>query len=173
VHDEELLKPILDPFQFEEVVHGTYLKVVEPIMAKGLCKMARNHIRKFYFLCHCVLDMAIGMPGKKGVISGMRQSCEVVVEINIVKAVKDGVPFFISENLVILSPGVSDEGFLPPKYFRQVLNLKANDFIYQAPFDYIVVYDFECQCEENTKLLTFNVCCKSILIHFRKLLSSH
>jgi RNA:NAD 2'-phosphotransferase (TPT1/KptA family) len=46
VHDEELLRPILDPFFYEEVVHGTYLKVVEPIMQKGLCKMARNHIRK-------------------------------------------------------------------------------------------------------------------------------
>lgn len=32
VHDEELLRPILDPFFYEEVVHGTYLKVVEPIM---------------------------------------------------------------------------------------------------------------------------------------------
>ncbi len=46
VHDEELLRPILDPFFYEEVVHGTYLKVVEPIMKNGLCKMARNHIRK-------------------------------------------------------------------------------------------------------------------------------
>ncbi len=46
VHDEELLRPILDPFQFEEVVHGTYLKVVDLIMKDGLCKMARNHIRK-------------------------------------------------------------------------------------------------------------------------------
>jgi RNA:NAD 2'-phosphotransferase (TPT1/KptA family) len=51
VGDEELLTPILDPFQFEEVVHGTYLNVIEPIMAKGLCKMARNHVRKIiYFL---------------------------------------------------------------------------------------------------------------------------
>ncbi len=50
VHDEELLRPILDPFQFEEVVHGTYLKVVEPIMKTGLCKMARNHIRKNLYL---------------------------------------------------------------------------------------------------------------------------
>jgi 2'-phosphotransferase len=89
--------------------------------------------------------MAIGMPGKKGVISGMRGSCEVVVEINIVKAIKVGkIPFSISENNVILSPGIGDQGFLPPKYFRQVLNLKTRDLIYSATFDYIVVYDFEC-----------------------------
>lgn len=107
--------------------------------------MARNHIH-----------MAIGMPGKKGVISGMRGSCEVVVEINLVKAIKQGVPFFVSENQVILSPGTNGEGFLPPQYFRQVLNIKNGEFIYQAPFDFIVVYDFECQCEDKTKDLTFN-----------------
>jgi RNA:NAD 2'-phosphotransferase (TPT1/KptA family) len=39
------LKPILDPFEYEEVVHGTYLKAIEPIMKTGLNKMARNHIR--------------------------------------------------------------------------------------------------------------------------------
>ncbi len=103
-----------------------------------------------------MLDMAIGMPGKNGVISGMRGSCEVVVEINMVKAIKEGhIPFFISENKVILSPGIGDKGFLPPKYFRSVIDIKKNQFIYSAPFDFIVVYDFECQCEENKKDLTF------------------
>jgi RNA:NAD 2'-phosphotransferase (TPT1/KptA family) len=46
VSDEHLLEEIKDPFKYEEVVHGTYLKVVEPIMATGLNKMARNHVRK-------------------------------------------------------------------------------------------------------------------------------
>ena len=100
------------------------MKVVEPIMQKGLCKMARNHIRKVDSRSLNILDMAVGMPGKKGVISGMRGSCEVVVEINLVKAIKQGVPFFVSENQVILSPGTNAEGFLPPQYFRQVLNIK-------------------------------------------------
>ncbi len=61
------------------------------------------------------IDMAIGMPGKKGVISGMRGSCEVVIEINMVKAIRQGkIPFFISENQVILTPGVGEKGYLPP-----------------------------------------------------------
>ena len=34
--------------------------------------------------------------------------------------------------------------------------MKTGEFIYQAPFDFIVVYDFECQCEDKTKDLTFN-----------------
>ncbi len=41
--------------------------------------------------------MAVGLPGKNGVISGMRGSCEVVVEINLIKAVQD-IPFFMSKN---------------------------------------------------------------------------
>ena len=65
------------------------------------------------------IDMAIGLPGKNGVISGMRGSCEVVVEINLVKAMREGhLPFFISENKVVLTPGIGDKGYLPPKYFR-------------------------------------------------------
>jgi 2'-phosphotransferase len=58
--------------------------------------------------------MAIGLPGSKGVISGMRTSCEVVIEINMVKAMYEGkLPFFISENSVILCPG-DENGALPP-----------------------------------------------------------
>ncbi len=100
--------------------------------------------------------MAIGMPGKKGVISGMRNSCEVVIEVNMVRAIFDGsIPFHISNNNVILTAGI--DGVLPSKYFRQVVNLKTGTFIYQSPIDYIVVYDFECQCEEGTRNLTLNV----------------
>jgi hypothetical protein len=55
---------------------------------------------------------------------------------------------------VILSPG-NDQGAIPPEYFRSVIDFKKKEFIYSAPFDYIVVYDFEAQCEEGTKDLTF------------------
>ena len=87
--------------------------------------------------------MALGKPGKKGVISGMRSSCEIVIEVNIVKAVYNKVPFFISTNKVILSPGLKD-GSLLPNYFRTVQEFKSGKYLYQAPLDYIVVYDFEC-----------------------------
>jgi len=75
--------------------------VIELIMSTGLNRMARNHIH-----------MAIGMPGKNGLISGMRTSCDVVVEVNMIKAIHHQVPFFISENQVILSSGI--EGALSP-----------------------------------------------------------
>lgn len=35
-----------------------------------------------------------------------------------VKAVYAGVPFFVSKNDVVLTPGLGDKGYLPPEYFR-------------------------------------------------------
>ena len=41
--------------------------------------------------------MALGLPGKKGVISGMRSSSEVVIEVNIARAkLEANIPFYIS-----------------------------------------------------------------------------
>jgi len=49
-------------------------------MKNGLCKMARTNIH-----------MGIGLPGKNGVISGMRFNCEVVVDVNLIKAAYSGI----------------------------------------------------------------------------------
>lgn len=73
--------------------------------------------------------MAIGMPGKNGVISGMRSSSQIIIEVNMLKAIKAGqIPFFISENKVILSAGI--DGAIPPNFFRTVFNAKAQEYIY-------------------------------------------
>lgn len=127
VKDEELLEPIKDPFEFEEVIHGTYFNCLEPIMKTGLNKMTRNHMRNKQNIKR--LDFALGKPGKKGVISGMRNSCEVVIEINLVKAIYNKIPFFISTNKVILSPGILN-GSLPPEFFRTVQDYKKFQYIH-------------------------------------------
>ena len=137
VKTEDLLTKIEDPFKYLTVVHGTYKDPLPLIMKSGLNKMARNHVH-----------MAQGMPSS-GVISGMRNSCQIVVEVNMVKAIYNNCPFYISSNEVILSPGVGDTGAIPPEFFSTVLDLQAKKYIHQAPFDYICVYDFECQCTEN------------------------
>ncbi len=88
--------------------------------------------------------MAIGMPGMKSVISGMRLSSEVVIEINMARAmIVGGIRFFISKNGVILSPGNQD-GMIPSEFFKQVIDVKKQEFIYKKPIDYLCVYDFEC-----------------------------
>jgi 2'-phosphotransferase len=92
------------------VVHGTYLEAYDKIKETGLNKMGRNHIH-----------MAIGYPGSDGVISGMRGSCEVIIEINLAKAMlgEDKIAFHKSSNNVVLSEGLED-GSIPFKYFRSV-----------------------------------------------------
>lgn len=69
--------------------------------------MTRNHIH-----------FAVGYPGEKAVISGMRGSCDLFIEVDIVKAVTDGVLFYLSTNKVLLSPGI--DGAIPSKYFKIV-----------------------------------------------------
>lgn len=82
-------------------------------MEHGLNKMARHHVH-----------MAVGM-GKNGVISGMRASCQIVVEVNMPKAIYGvhKIPFFVSSNEVILSSGLPETGSIPPNYFRSVLDV--------------------------------------------------
>lgn len=99
------LTPITDPSEAPEVIHGTYLKSWDIIKKQGLNKMGRNHIH-----------FAAGEPGENGVISGMRSSCEVIIKLNMEKAIKGGLKFFRSANNVILSPGDAD-GFIRPCYF--------------------------------------------------------
>lgn len=79
MNNEELLERIsnsikdkINVFQFNQIVHGTYKQPLKFILQDGLSKMGRTNIH-----------MAVGLPGKNQVISGMRNSCEIVVEVNI------------------------------------------------------------------------------------------
>jgi len=107
-------------------------------MQSGLNRMGRNH-----------MHLAIGLPGN-GVISGMRSSCQVVIDINMTKAMHgtEEIPFYISQNKVVLSEGLAD-GSLPAAYFRYVLDFTNKTYISQTPFDYICVFDFECTCSND------------------------
>eukprot|EP00800_Vazella_pourtalesii_P004124 TRINITY_DN1437_c1_g1_i1.p1 TRINITY_DN1437_c1_g1~~TRINITY_DN1437_c1_g1_i1.p1 ORF type:complete len:188 (+),score=40.65 TRINITY_DN1437_c1_g1_i1:41-565(+) len=58
------------------VIHGTYRRCIDAILAQGLSKMGRNHIH-----------FATGMPGDDDVISGMRASCQVVIRIDMAAAI--------------------------------------------------------------------------------------
>mmetsp|Transcript_29964 Transcript_29964/g.40551 ORF Transcript_29964/g.40551 Transcript_29964/m.40551 type:complete len:117 (+) Transcript_29964:438-788(+) len=108
-------------------------------MKGGLNKMARNHVH-----------MAIGLPKSNGVISGMRASCEVVIELNMARAMMGPhkLPFYVSTNKVILSEGLKD-GSIPSEYFRSVIDYKKSVYLHQTPFDYICVFDFECTCTND------------------------
>lgn len=99
------------------VVHGTFKQFWDPISKEGLKTMTRNHIH-----------FAIGYVGDKEVISGMRKSCDVYIEIDIIKAIKDGIDFYTSNNNVILTAGIGN--VLPPKYFKIVRD-RAGKVLYE------------------------------------------
>ncbi|TFK52040.1 hypothetical protein OE88DRAFT_1718715, partial [Heliocybe sulcata] len=88
-------------------VHGTSRQAWNTIAKKGLSKMSRNHIH-----------LAQGVPGS-GVISGMRALSQVLIYIDIQKALDAGIPFFLSDNGVVLTPG-NAKGLLEPQFFRRV-----------------------------------------------------
>jgi 2'-phosphotransferase len=97
------------------IVHGTYYEPWKVISQQGLKKMNRTHIH-----------FASGMPKDDGVISGMRLSCTVYVFVNAVKCTDDSIYFFQSDNGVILTAGLENQGSLPPEYFSHVTDESGN-----------------------------------------------
>ncbi|PCH44454.1 hypothetical protein WOLCODRAFT_76684 [Wolfiporia cocos MD-104 SS10] len=93
-------------------VHGTTCQAWDKIRTQGLSKMSRNHIH-----------LAQGVPGS-GVISGMRKSSQILIYIDVQKALDAGITFFLSANGVVLTTG-DERGFLAPQYFARVETAKG------------------------------------------------
>lgn len=102
-------EPLTSASQIPMAVHGTNRTAWEKISQTGLSKMNRTHIH-----------MAQGVPGS-GVISGMRNSADILIYIDLQKALDEGIKFFISANGVVLSAG-DEHGFIPSRYFSRVEN---------------------------------------------------
>lgn len=114
------------------VVHGTYFAFWEAIVASGgLRCMGRNHV-------HC----STGVPGAIGggggqeggagasasaVISGMRGDAELLVYLDVRRSLEDGaMSWWVSENGVVLTEGVGEDGLVPAKYFKEVVGRKVD-----------------------------------------------
>lgn len=93
----------------DTVVHGTYQSCIKSIEKDGLSKMGRTHIH-----------FGVNVPESGEVISGMRKSCEFIIFIDILEAIRDGYKFTLSNNRVILTPG-NEAGFLPVSYISKIL----------------------------------------------------
>lgn len=51
----------------------------------------------------------------------MRKSSQILIYIDVQKALDAGLKFYLSENGVVLSEG-DERGFIPPAYFKRVVN---------------------------------------------------
>lgn len=115
------------------LVHGTFWRHWPSILRSGLSCCGRTHIH-----------LAPGLPGDPAVTSGLRGNCEVAVFIHGPLALADGIPFFRSANGVILTPG-NAEGFLPPKYFKEAMQLRPH----RKPLS--LAGDAEKECQKGSQ----------------------
>lgn len=127
VEDDQLLKSLAvdDPDLPHLCVHGTYRRHFESIMEKGLIaggKMGQAHRNHIHF--------APREPGDNSVISGMRYDCDMGIWVDLAAAIRHGIPFFMAENQVILTPG--SDGVVPSVFFLQVKDLRSGELIHTA-----------------------------------------
>uniref|UniRef100_A0A2C9WRR0 2'-phosphotransferase n=1 Tax=Manihot esculenta TaxID=3983 RepID=A0A2C9WRR0_MANES len=107
VESESLLKAILSAEEVPVCVHGTYKRNLESILKSGLKRMKRLHV---HFAC--------GLPTDGEVISGMRRDVNVLIHLDVKKALEEGMKLYISDNGVILTEGF--DGIVPVKYFKKI-----------------------------------------------------
>jgi len=120
VHDEESLRRLSqdDEDLPERCIHGTYRRHLESILDNGLKpggtegSSFRKHVHFSPF-----------EPGDKRVISGLRYDAEVAIWMDLRAAIEAGVPFYISPNKVILSPGLKEE--ISPQFILKVTEVKT------------------------------------------------
>lgn len=124
VDDEALLHRLVDEddlFQrtgSRQVIHGTRRKYMSSILIEGLMSMKRNHM-------HFAISLPTG-----GAISGMRISSEVAIVVDMAAAQADGIVFFLSSNMVVLTKGVDDSGVLPARYFKEIVALDGKPAVF-------------------------------------------
>lgn len=102
-----MLKPILSADEVSVCVHGTYKRNLDSILESGLKRMKRLHV---HFSC--------GLPTDGEVISGMRRDVNVLIFLNVRKALADGMKLYISDNKVVLTEGF--DGVVPVEYFEKI-----------------------------------------------------
>ncbi|KAI0232784.1 tRNA 2'-phosphotransferase 1 [Massospora cicadina] len=136
-------EPILDPTEFTNVIHGTYLETWREIAFVRLLRSWTSYTDPYGLrdtnqfivdsgglkpMGRAYIHFASGLPGETGVMSGLRKSAEVLIYIDLAAALRVvcGLQAMRSKNQVILSPGVGAPRSLPLQYFSRVVTLHGN-----------------------------------------------
>ncbi|KAF1002343.1 uncharacterized protein LOC141701695 [Apium graveolens] len=117
VKTESLLKPIISAEEVPVCVHGTYRENLPSILEHGLKCMKRLHI---HFAC--------GLPKDSDVISGMRENVNILIFLDVKKALEEGMELYFSENKVVLTEGFN--GVIPVKYFERIESRPGRQLLY-------------------------------------------
>lgn len=104
---EKLLRKVADPDEIPVCSHGTYTELRDKIVSGGLKRISREMIH-----CSATADFT------DEVTSGIRQTCTMLVFIDVRKAMEAGMEFWISDNDVILTEGF--DGAVPPEFFSEI-----------------------------------------------------
>ena len=114
VDDMRLLHELVDTSTVGEATYGVSEKQWEVIKSAGLSCGSKNHIH-------------IATPASKnGYVMGAGRESHVVIYIDVPRAIRDGIKFFLASNGVLLTRGVAGEGVLPAAYFLKAV-LKTRD----------------------------------------------
>ena len=118
VKADKLLNEITinDVNKYPIICHGTYIKHWNSILKNGLNIMNRNHIH--FVPCDTVLN-------ENKVLSGLRKNIDILIYIDLIKCLNDGIKFYISSNNVVLSSGIN--GVMESKYFKIVKKWNRKD----------------------------------------------
>ena len=129
-----------------EAAHGTTTRAWANIKTEGVKRMRRRHVHMARashegwsaFMTPNATEAAetdgeafgvrrAGDGGGVSVISGFRADARVAVWVDVARGVREGVPFFLSANGVVLSPGEGDTGAIPPRLFLRATDLKTGE----------------------------------------------
>jgi len=127
------------------IIHGTTRKAWEGyIIHEGLKRMTRNHIHFATSVPSSSssssssseavdgMEDEVPIPTKVTPIkSGIRTKSEIYIYINGTKCALDNVPFYHSDNGVILTAGMNEGGVLPTKYFAKVVDAQSGKILWE------------------------------------------
>ena len=97
-----------------------------PVLTAPMCPEqwgVQGHIR-----------VTAGLPGDSSVlrVSDMRKSAQVLVLVDVARAIQTGVPFYKSDNNVALTPEVGEAGLLPCSYFSSAVDTRTGAALWHA-----------------------------------------
>ncbi|KAJ6589136.1 KptA family-domain-containing protein [Mycena capillaripes] len=107
------LKRIISAKEIPIAFHGTSLSAWKVISQQpGLHRMSRNYIH-----------LAKGVVGD--MVNGMQTPSEVLISIDVARALEADIKFYVSPNGVILTPG-NEMGYLERRFFMRVERVKVS-----------------------------------------------